>query len=179
MCAYFVYVRILGTWDETATCRNCCHVMWQVESLLIKWMLTHDPIMDVYIQTCVGQFLMCIVVSMQFAPLALCLLFFYIFPHMYVRIHSLTVLPNSAHTHSYTFACDIQICTYFCRIAQCTLVKKVYPVHGNSSVKLHPTLWTLFIHKPIAVHVTMKHLKGGQGNLTTLLGCSTSSRKQH
>ena len=46
---------------------------------------------------------------------------------------------------------------------------RMYPVHGNSSVKLHPTLCVHCLYKPIAVHATMKHLKG-QGNLTTLLG---------
>ena len=66
---------------------------------------------------------------------------------------------------------------------------RMYPVHGNSSVKLHPTLCVHCLYKPIAVHATMKHLKGGQGNLITLLGhtirgfrnChwSTRSRKQH
>ena len=55
---------------------------------------------------------------------------------------------------------------HFYRIAQCTMVKNVPCAWQFICKASSNTLCTLFVQ----THATMKHLKGGQGNLTTLLG---------
>ena len=72
MYVYNVYVRVSGTWEGLPTCcLNCCHVIWQVLITSHNVNAHKKPtIMDVYIQTPVGQFLMCAMASIQFAPSA-------------------------------------------------------------------------------------------------------------
>ena len=73
-----VRIYVMCTYVSQALWRVCQHVvriavMWygRFKSLLITWMLILKPTtMDVYIQTRVGQFLTCVVVSIQSAHLA-------------------------------------------------------------------------------------------------------------
>ena len=76
-------------------------------------------------------------------------------------------------THPYTLTATLPSVTKIQTYTSAELLNvqwwRMYSVHGNSSVKLYPTLCVRCLYKPIAAHATMKHLKGGQGNLTTLL----------
>ena len=147
--------------------------------------------MDVCIQTCVDQFLTCVVVIMQLSPLSpwVHLLYVYNFSHTwtYVYTHILTYPP--LHTHSYTCICNWNTDMHFYIIAQCTMVKNVPCAWQFISKASSNTLCTLIVQTNSSTcNYETSQRRSGQFDNTAgphfSLGLrnyhwSTSSRKQH
>ena len=78
----------------------------------------------------------------------------------YTCIQSHTLLPNP--TYPTIFICDSKTNLYFFWIRSCSCnvqCFRMHPVHGDSSVNLHPLLHALFTQMYKVVHATIEHFK--------------------